>query len=72
MSEQQPLTIDLGNAKIVLEMRCPACTGAGHRYVDNGKTIVRCDQCNGEGIVLSNQGYAILMLIKKYGARYLR
>jgi DnaJ-class molecular chaperone len=68
----EPLQINLGTAKIDLEMVCPTCRGVGHTLVDNGKTIVGCPKCQGTGIVLSNQGYAILMLFKKYGAQYLR
>jgi DnaJ-class molecular chaperone len=68
----EPLQIKLGTATIALEMVCPHCQGIGHTLIDNGKTIVNCPKCHGSRIVLSNQGYAILMLIKKYGAQYLR
>ncbi len=70
MPEPQTQRLTIGRHVIELETVCPHCQGQGHS-LDHVRNMVQpCQPCQGRGRMLTQNGHAILMMIKDYGKLY--
>jgi DnaJ-class molecular chaperone len=64
------LSLLIGEHQVDLEENCPDCQGEGSRVVgDNPNRLRKCATCDGRGVLLTDNGQAVVTLVETHLSR---
>jgi DnaJ-class molecular chaperone len=51
---------------VELSRQCKWCAGDGHIFIEEKNDVVQCGECNGRGMLLTDEGDNLIRFLKKF------